>query len=121
MCIGVLQPVLTFGPTCAPNQVAEQIKTPYFGWAISAQYVNTIGSFSGYTGCLGGDFMAVNPGDILAIEMKLLNGTTSTWFQKVTSSATKKSVEYTIDMKGQKQGWAEYVIELYDEASLKNV
>jgi hypothetical protein len=47
---GVLQPVLTFGPTCAPGQTKEQTKDPYFGWTISGQYVNTIGKAPGFTG-----------------------------------------------------------------------
>ncbi|KAJ3332205.1 hypothetical protein HDU76_000978 [Blyttiomyces sp. JEL0837] len=107
---GVLQPVLTFGPTCAPGSNSAE---PYKTWSISAQYVNTFGHEPGFTGCLGGPFMDVNVGDKLKMEMKL-SGTK--WIQTVTNTNNGKSVDYTIDMKGQSQGWAELVIELYGEA-----
>ncbi|KAJ3396401.1 hypothetical protein HDV05_003180, partial [Chytridiales sp. JEL 0842] len=75
---GVLQPVLTFGPTCAPNQPPRS--EPYRGWTVSGQYVNTFGSYPGYTGCLGGEFMDVSPGDRLLMDIFLIPGTT-TWKQ----------------------------------------
>ncbi|CAF1311369.1 unnamed protein product [Adineta steineri] len=53
---GVLQPVLTYGSSCAPNQ--NDID-PYQWW-ISAQYVNTDGNKTGFMGCFGGDAMTVN-------------------------------------------------------------
>ncbi len=105
---GVLQPVLTWGPTCAPNAP----KNAYASWWISAQYVNTFGSDSGYTGCLGGDGMNVNVGDALVMVMKL-DGTI--WHQTVTDSATQKAVSYDIDMQGQAQNYAEFDIEIYTE------
>ncbi|KAJ3073641.1 hypothetical protein HDU99_001866 [Rhizoclosmatium hyalinum] len=109
---GVLQPVLTFGPTCAPNQTPQMQKSNYAGWAVSAQYVNTFGKYPGYMDCLGGPFMDVQPGDNLVMEISLIPGTTR-WYQKVTVAGTKKSVDYTIDMLGQGQGVAEWIMELY--------
>ncbi|CAF1250525.1 unnamed protein product [Rotaria sordida] len=50
---GVLQPVLTWGTSCAPGTQPAAYST----WWISAQYVNTYGKFPGYTGCKGGQIM----------------------------------------------------------------
>ncbi|HTA92179.1 MAG TPA: hypothetical protein VK745_21515 [Polyangiaceae bacterium] len=105
---GVLQPVLTWGPTCAPNAP----KNGYASWWISAQYVNTFGSDAGYTGCLGGNGMNVQVGDELAMVMTL-NGTV--WHQAITDSVSQESVSYDIDMLGQAQNYAEFVIEMYTE------
>ncbi|KAJ3076345.1 Vam6/Vps39-like protein [Podochytrium sp. JEL0797] len=113
---GVLQPVLTFGPTCAPGKTAQQAANPYYGWAISGQYVNTFGSAPGYVGCLGGSFMAVQPGDQLVMTIQLQPGTT-TWYQKVTDSTSGNSVDFSIDMKGQTQTRALFAIELYGQAT----
>jgi hypothetical protein len=74
---GVLQPVLTWGPSCAPG---KQPRT-YSTWWISGQYVNTNGQVSGYTGCAGGTFMSVNVCDTLDIDM-VLSGTN--WIQTIT-------------------------------------
>ncbi|HEX3775276.1 MAG TPA: hypothetical protein VHV51_12480 [Polyangiaceae bacterium] len=105
---GVLQPVLTWGPTCAPNAP----RNAYASWWISAQYVNTYGHDTGYTGCLGGDGMNVAVGDALAIVMTL-NGTA--WHQAVTDAASNQTVTYDIDMLGQAQNYAEFVIEQYTQ------
>ncbi len=105
---GVLQPVLTWGPTCAPNAP----KNGYASWWISAQYVNTYGSDAGYTGCLGGNGMNVQVGDELAMVMTL-NGTV--WHQTVTDSVSQASVSYDLDMLGQAQNYAEFVIEMYTQ------
>ena len=104
---GVLQPVLTYGSSCAPNGngVSES------GWWISAQYVNTVGSASGYTGCNGGERMAIRQGDSLKMVMSLRSGTTI-WDQTVTSQSTGRSVRFSIDMRGQGQSWAEFVMEI---------
>ncbi|KAJ3267448.1 hypothetical protein HDU76_011803, partial [Blyttiomyces sp. JEL0837] len=112
---GVLQPVLTYGPACTPNQPPKS--DPYRGWWISAQYVNTNGRTPGYTGCLGGPVMDVQPGDVLSLNLFLQPGST-TWTQTATVSSTGKSVSYNIDMKGQSQGRAEIVMEMVNDASL---
>jgi hypothetical protein len=105
---GVLQPVLTWGPTCAPTSP----KNSYASWWISAQYVNTFGSDAGYTGCLGGTGMNVQTGEALQIVMTL-NGTV--WHQAVTDTANAQSVSYDLDMLGQAQNYAEFVIEQYTQ------
>lgn len=43
---GVLQSVLTWGKSCAPTSQPPAYST----WWISAQYVNTMGNYPGYTG-----------------------------------------------------------------------
>ncbi|KAJ3074454.1 hypothetical protein HDU98_011237 [Podochytrium sp. JEL0797] len=121
---GVLQPVLTFGPACTPNQ--PQGVSVYRGWHISAQYVNPTGTVAGHKGCLGGNMMDVQPGDNLLMTM-VLQGTV--WVQTVTrqgvacsgpgngvNGASGCQVTYSIDMQGQAQNRAELVLELYYQA-----
>lgn len=103
---GVLQPVLTWGPTCAPNSPSS----PYADWWVSAQYVNTVGQATGFTGCQGGEGMTVPVGDTLLMTFTL-NGTV--WNQTVTSQTTGASVSYDIDLQGQSQHRAEFLIEGY--------
>lgn len=103
---GVLQPVLTWGPSCAPVTQPEVYST----WWISAQYVNTIGSYEGYTGCQSGPLMKVKPGNKLKLQFEL-KGTT--WYQTVTNLATKKKVTFKIDLLGQTQNYIYFEVELY--------
>jgi hypothetical protein len=111
---GVLQPVLTWGPSCAPGKAPRSYST----WWISGQYVNTNGQVSGYTGCDGGPIMSVNVCDTLDIDMAL-SGTV--WTQTVTDEQTNQSVTYSIDMKGQAQNLAYFVIEEYSSAPVSEV
>ena len=106
---GVLQPVLTWGPTCAPNSPAQ----PYASWWVSAQYVNTVGHAPGFTGCQGGSGMNVAVGDVLIMTMTL-SGTT--WTQVVKSRATGDSVRFDFDLRGQSQNRAEFAIEEYSSS-----
>ena len=103
--LGVLQPVLTWGGTCAPNAPANS----YADWWISAQYVNVYDSYMGHTGCLGGDGMTVSVGDELDIDMALVG---TVWKQSVHDRQSGHAVTYDIDMLGQAQGWALFQIEL---------
>jgi hypothetical protein len=100
---GVLQPVLTWGLTCAPNAPNN-----YDSWWISAQYVNTLANSPGHTGCMGGQGMAVAVDDDLHIVMSLAG---KVWSQVVTDQANGKSVSYDIDMAGQAQNWVIFSIE----------
>ncbi|HEY5376434.1 MAG TPA: hypothetical protein VIK01_22295, partial [Polyangiaceae bacterium] len=111
---GVLQPVLTWGPTCAPNSP----KDAYASWWVSAQYVNTFGKYAGYTGCTGGDGMNVQTGDALKMVMTLSG---SVWHQTVTDTNAQHSVSYDVDMLGQAQNSAEFVIEMYTEPPVADV
>ena len=100
---GVLQPVLTWGGTCAPTAPNN-----YADWWISGQYVNTLGSAQGFTGCKGGTGMTVSVGDNLHILMAL-NGTT--WSQTITDDKSGKKATFDIDLKGQAQNWVIFSIE----------
>lgn len=100
---GVLQPVLTWGGTCAPTAPSN-----YASWWISGQYVNTYGSDQGHTGCLGGQGMDVAVGDPLDIAMTL-SGTT--WNQIVVDRQTGSMATFDIDMDGQAQDWGIFTIE----------
>ena len=111
---GVLQPVLTWGPSCAPGKAPRSYST----WWISGQYVNTNGQASGYTGCEGGAIMSVNVCDTLDIDIAL-SGTI--WTQTVTDEQTNQTVTYSLDMKGQAQNLAYFVIEEYSSAPVSEV
>ncbi len=100
---GVLQPVLTWGGTCAPTAPSS-----YASWWISGQYVNTYGNDQGHTGCLGGQGMDVAVGDLLDIAMTLSG---SVWNQIVVDRQTGKMATFDIDMDGQAQDWAIFTIE----------
>ncbi|KAI8809796.1 hypothetical protein BJ742DRAFT_667779, partial [Cladochytrium replicatum] len=105
--LGVIQPVLTYGFSCAPNPNnlnIDKTKT----WWISAQYVNT-GSTT-LSGCYGGDQMSVNPGESLLMVMTHRSGS-NFWDQVVTNESTGKSVAFSFDMQGQEQTWAMWVLE----------
>jgi hypothetical protein len=103
---GVLQPVLTWGGSCAPG--SPQTRTGS-SWWISAQYVNTLTSDAMFKGCKGGPIMNVEVGDQLLIDMSL-NGTS--WNQTVTNQSNRKSVDFDIDMMKQPQRWALFEIEM---------
>jgi hypothetical protein len=111
---GVLQPVLTWGPSCSPGKQPRAYST----WWISGQYVNTNGSESGYTGCQGGTIMSVDVGDVLNIDMALAG---TIWTQVVMDVQTGQSVSYSIDMKNQAQNLAYFVIEEYSSAPVSDV
>jgi hypothetical protein len=116
---GVLQPVLTWGPTCAPNSPAQKYKS----WWISGEYVNTnISSsspnYAAYHDCHGGPGMNVSVGDTLDMRFAL-NGTD--WTQTVTNRRNAQSVSFTIDMLGQAQGSAEWVIEEVEAKPVSDV
>jgi hypothetical protein len=108
---GVLQPVLTWGPSCAP--AAGKPADPYASWWISAQYVNTLGSDPDYQGCKSGPAMLVQPGDTLKIDMKL-DPATGIWVQTIFDRG--QSVSYEIDLKYQAQNRVFFLIENYDGA-----
>lgn len=116
---GVLQPVLTWGPTCAPNSPAQSYKS----WWISGQYVNTnitssSANYSQYHDCHGGPGMNVAIGDSLDMRL-VLSGTD--WTQTVTNRRNGQSVSYTLDMLGQAQASAEFVIEEYNSKPVSDV
>ena len=116
---GVLQPVLTWGPTCAPNAPDQS----YQSWWISGQYVNTnisssSANYTAYHDCHGGLGMNVAVGDTLDMRFALSG---SDWTQTVTNRRNSQSVSYTIDMLGQAQGSAEFVIEEYSSKPLSDV
>jgi hypothetical protein len=111
---GVLQPVLTWGPSCAPGTQPRAYST----WWISGQYVNTNGSVSGYTDCNGGPIMSVNVCDTLIMDIAL-SGTV--WTQTITDEQTTQTVTYSIDMQNQAQNLAYFVIEEYSSAPVSEV
>jgi uncharacterized protein (TIGR03437 family) len=105
---GVLQPVLSWGPSCAP---ASQ-PTPFTSWWISGQYVNTFGNDPGFTGCFSGNSMVVSPGDVLNLNIAL-HSTTGVWTETVTDSNTRQTVTFNMNLQNQGQNWAYFAIEAY--------
>jgi len=98
---GVLQPVLSWGPSCAPGSLGND----HSSWWISAEYVN-LGNDPGYSGCQGGERIAVNPGDQLSIDIALSD---TTWTQTI--KAPTGTVNFSKDLQGQAQSYAYFVIE----------
>jgi hypothetical protein len=102
---GVLQPVLTWGPSCAPGSGGEDHET----WWISPVYVNVSARDSDYRGCKGGPVIDTSPGNWLQLDIYLQ---APQWIQKVLDLETAVKTEFAIDMKGQAQARAFFVIEL---------
>ncbi|HKU43122.1 MAG TPA: hypothetical protein VJR89_33410, partial [Polyangiales bacterium] len=103
---GVLQPVLTWGTSCAPGG-----RTGANNYWISGMYVNVTSRERGYNGCYGGKVMDVEFGDKLYIDMRLKEGTT-VWNQSITNLSNNKTVDFDFDLKGQDQNWALFEIEV---------
>jgi hypothetical protein len=102
---GILQPVLTWGPSCNPKMPSSS----YTSWWMAAMYVNVSTAAAGPSGCAGGDFMSTAVGDLLQIDMSV---TGTAWKQTILDVQTMKSVDFTIDLKGQVQNWATWAIEV---------
>ena len=111
---GILQPVLTWGPSCAPKAP----KDGYAAWWMAAMYVNVSSSAAGPSGCAGGDYMDTQVGDPLFIDMSLKD---SKWTQTIVNMRTMKAVDLTSDLKGQVQNWATWAVEVPSGESIKPV
>jgi len=110
---GVLQSVLTWGPSCAPGDPPGM----YSAWWISAQYVNTYRDPK-HPLCYGGPIMAVSAGDTLLINISLVGSLFGTfWVQTVLDLDSKTSVSFEIGLEGQEQNLAFFSIEPHDGAS----
>jgi hypothetical protein len=108
---GVLQSVLSFGPSCAPPSDTDHYPRPD-GWWVSGQYVNTPeGDLVGFRGCFGGPSMGALPQDRLLIGMSLVG---AIWTQTVLNMRTRESVAFGVDLRGQAQAYARFNIEPYD-------
>jgi len=108
---GVLQPVLTWGPSCARS--APPSASSYSSWWVSAMYVNVSTSAAGPTGCAGGDSMDVAVGDRLLMDFFVKD---KEWTQEVTNLTNMKKIDFTIDLKGQDQNWVIWDIEVPSQA-----
>jgi hypothetical protein len=101
---GALLPVLTWGPSCAPDAPAG-----YSMWWIAPTYSNISSSDPQYSGCHSGKVVRAEPKQLLDIEIRM-DGTK--WVQKVVNRDTKDASEFSLDLKGQAQGRAFFDIEL---------
>jgi hypothetical protein len=121
---GVLQAVLTWGPSCAPSppsqpgQPAPSQPTPYSTWWISGQYVNTDGNYKGYMDCLGGPIMSVDVGDVLLISIQIFD---SVWTETILDLKNYKSENFHIYLENQYQSDAYFQIESYGTPFLSDL
>lgn len=102
---GVLQPVLTWGPSCNPKAPPNPYDT---GWWIAGMYVRT--------GCQGGDYLLTELGDLLEIDIFLKD---AKWVQTIRNVRTDTTVDFTVDLKGQVQNEAMWLIEVPDGSSVR--
>lgn len=109
---GVLQPVLTWGSSCAP----ERPQDPYEGWWMSGMYVNVTTGAAGPTGCAGGDYLSTSLGDWLEIDMFLKD---DQWVQTIKNVQMNKTVEFTIDLEGQVQNETMWIVEVPSGSSVR--
>jgi hypothetical protein len=101
---GALLPVLTWGPSCAPDRPAS-----YSSWWIAPTYSNISSSDPQYSGCHSGKVALAEPTQLLDIEIRL-DGTK--WTQTVVNRETMEATDFSMDLKGQAQGRAFFDIEL---------
>ncbi|MET0384682.1 MAG: hypothetical protein ABW321_01925 [Polyangiales bacterium] len=101
---GALLPVLTWGPSCAPESPGG-----YASWWIAPTYSNLSSSDPQYAGCHAGKVSLVEPEQRLDIAIRV-DGTT--WIQTVVNRETLEAAEFTMDLKGQTQGRAIFDIGL---------
>jgi len=99
---GVLQPVLTFGNSCAPDKPADVEQ-----WWISGQYVNTdldcksvpdefLSVCKDYFDCHGGQFVEVIPGNEIKTNMKYNPGDKS-WMETIETDGLTRTYSIALD------------------------
>jgi hypothetical protein len=103
---GVLQPVLTWGPSCNPRLPPD----PYSGWWIAGMYVKY--------GCEGGDYLTTELGDLLEIDMFLKD---EKWETTIRNVRMDKTVDFTMDLQGQVQNEVMWLTEVPDGSSIRPV
>lgn len=108
---GVLQPVLTWGPSCASSAPASS--RSYSSWWIAAMYVNISTRAAGPSGCAAGDAMDTPVGDRLVIEFDVQG---NEWTQTVTNLSSMEKVDLTWDLEGQDQNMVIWDIEVPSSA-----
>jgi hypothetical protein len=106
---GVLQSVLTWGPSCAPGDRPKGGPS----WWISGQYVNDLGNTMGYQGCQGGTIIGVSSMDTLLINISLVR---SIWRQTILNLRNNDSTGFHAGLADQAQGIARFYIEAFDGA-----
>jgi hypothetical protein len=102
---GVLQPVLSYGNSCAPDkpQNTEQ-------WWISGQYVNKplfddncksipngfVSACEDYAHCHGGEFLTINPGQEITTSMDL-DSDNNNWLQTIEAGGQTRTYSIALD------------------------
>lgn len=113
---GVLQSVLSWGPSCAPDKNSQRPD----GWWISSQYVHDEknAGIVGFIGCFGGPLIGALPQDKLLIDMSLVG---SIWTQTVLNLRSHETTAFGVDLRRQAQAFAIFNIEVYDGARSPDV
>ena len=99
---GVLQPVLTFGNSCAPHKPQDTEQ-----WWISGQYVNTdldcnsvpndfAGVCEDFFQCHGGEFLTVAPGQVISTRMTF-EPANNTWMETIESNGQTRTYSIALD------------------------
>lgn len=99
---GVLQPVLTYGNSCAPHKPLNTEQ-----WWISGQYVNTdldcnavpndfVGVCKDYSECHGGEFLTIMPGHDIETQMTY-EPSNDTWLQTIKSDGQTRTYSIALD------------------------
>jgi len=101
---GALLPVLTWGPSCAPDSPSG-----FSTWSIAPTYSNVSTSDPQYSGCHAGKAVRTEPGQRVDIEIVLED---AKWVMKVTNQTTLEASQLDMDLQGQAQGRAIFDIEL---------
>lgn len=110
---GVIQPVLTWGGSCAPKQPSRPFDA---GWWIAGMYVNVSTGAAGPSGCAGGDYVSTSLGDWLEIDMFAKDKLSA---QSIKNVQTGMKADFTIDLKGQVQNEAMWLIEVPSGTSVR--
>jgi hypothetical protein len=105
--LGVLQPVLGWGPSC--GYATEP--APFESWWLQPYYDN-VDDNSPLSGCSYGKALAVAPGDVLT-ESMTLDAATGLWTETLTDSTRRQTVVWSINLRGEGQNYAEFLIEAY--------
>ena len=111
--LGVLQPVLAWGPSSMPNQSPGDRN--YSSWYIGGQYVNP--GLNGTTD-YGGGILQVQEGDVLGLNMTLSD---TVWYQTIINHQSNKSASFAVDLYGQKQHDVRFKVEGLDSKPTTDV
>lgn len=99
---GALMSALTWGAACSSDAPAG-----YSSWRVAAMYSNLSSSDPEYSGCHSGKSAAVEPSQLIDIDIHLEG---AAWVQTMVNRTTGEASDLRLDLKGQEQGRAFFAI-----------